>query len=214
MRSSLFINMLCMLRNSWKKCFFVLFSQIQDGRPNFFLDGHHRVTQPVILMYNTWGPTCLWAELQLQTHKTNRQRESPITVPDRLVAWPGEKKIVHICKFEDVSMPFSHQFGHWKCSPKKDFCIISNISCLPSAHAHSSIRLILILILINYREVDEDWGWYLVWSAWFEYDLCECECEMSRKNTFNKSFLTQQGQHGGHHYVYCRMSHGKIYISW
>ena len=44
--------------------FFALFSKIQHGHPNFFWDIHHCGTQMVVLMYNTWGPSCLWAELE------------------------------------------------------------------------------------------------------------------------------------------------------
>ena len=58
-----------------KKSFFALFPQIQDGRPDFFWDVHHRVTQLVILMYNTWG-------LSLQTKVAPPYLSSiPVWVP-------------------------------------------------------------------------------------------------------------------------------------
>ena len=76
------IQVACMLSTSWKKWFFALFSKIQDGRPNFFFDVHHAVTQTVRLMYNTWGPTCLWTALELRTHThTNRQNCLLLSTP-------------------------------------------------------------------------------------------------------------------------------------
>ena len=43
----------------------------------------------VILMYNTWGPTCLWAELKPQTHK---QADRIAYYSPGLVSRPGLEK--------------------------------------------------------------------------------------------------------------------------
>ena len=40
-----------------------IFSKIQDGQ-HFFWHVHHHGTHTVILMYNTWGPSSLWTELE------------------------------------------------------------------------------------------------------------------------------------------------------
>ena len=73
--------MVWLLRNSWKKRFFVIFSKIQDGRHFFFW--------MCIIMHVTrfrwYNLSVLWVALETHTHRI------AYCSPTWVVAWAGEK---------------------------------------------------------------------------------------------------------------------------